>query len=134
MALKFISDAILFTNLHKSSLPLAMSSLYTGYLTNDDPVSKEYRWIKQVMERLNRTFKFSYRVTNGYGNIQGADSHVALFVAFYNFLRPHPYNYWKPLNQIPELEKLSNMPAKWQKLIELSQEHLLTTQNHTLAS
>ncbi len=137
MALKFISDgypvyklAQVQFALEKMEFPLTQ---VIG-LTNDDPVSKEYRWIKQVMERLNRTFKFSYRVTNGYGNIQGADSHVALFVAFYNFLRPHPYNYWKPLNQIPELEKLSNMPAKWQKLIELSQEHLLTTQNHTLAS
>jgi len=33
-------------------------------LTNDDPVSKEYRWLKQIIERLNRTFKFSYKVTN----------------------------------------------------------------------
>lgn len=33
-------------------------------LTNEDPVSKEYRWLKQVVERLNRTFKFSYKVTN----------------------------------------------------------------------
>lgn len=27
-------------------------------LTNDDPVSTEYRWLKQIVERLNRTFKF----------------------------------------------------------------------------
>lgn len=33
-------------------------------LTNDDPISKEYRWLKQIIERLNRTFKFSYKVTN----------------------------------------------------------------------
>ena len=33
-------------------------------LTNDEPVSKEYRWLKQIIERLNRTFKFSYKVTN----------------------------------------------------------------------
>lgn len=137
MALKFIADgypiyklAQVQFALEKMEFPLTQ---VIG-LTNDDPVSTEYRWFKQIMERLNRTFKFSYRVTNGYGNIRGADSHVALFVAFYNFLRPHPYNYWQPLNQIPELEKLPNMPAKWQKLIELSQKHLLTMQNHTLAS
>jgi hypothetical protein len=58
-----------------------------------------------------------------------ADSHVAVFVAYYNFLRPHAYSYWKPLNQIPELESLPNMPAKWQKLIELSQRHLLNIQS-----
>lgn len=137
MALKFIADGypiyklaqIQFT-LEKMEFPLTQ---VIG-LTNDDPVSTEYRWFKQIMERLNRTFKFSYRVTNGYGNMEGADSHVALFVAFYNFLRPHPYNYWRPLNQIPELEKLPNMPAKWQKLIELSQKHLLAVQNRPLAS
>lgn len=137
MALKFIADgypiyklAQVQFALEKMEFPLTQ---VIG-LTNDDPVSTEYRWFKQIMERLNRTFKFSYRVTNGYGNMEGADSHVALFVAFYNFLRPHPYNYWKPLNQIPELEKLPNMPAKWQKLIELSQKHLLTVQNRHLAS
>lgn len=137
MALKFIADgypiyklAQVQFALEKMVFPLTQ---VIG-LTNDDPVSTEYRWFKQIMERLNRTFKFSYRVTNGYGNIVGADSHVALFVAFYNFLRPHPYNYWKPLNQISELEKLPNMPARWQKLIELSQKHLLTMQNQNLAS
>ena len=47
-------------------------------LTNDDEVSKEYRWLKQNIERLNRTFKFSYRVTNGYGSNEGASTHLAL--------------------------------------------------------
>ena len=97
-------------------------------LTNDDPISKEYRWLKQVIERLNRTFKFSYKVTNGYGSYDGSNAHVSLFVAYYNFLRPHPYTYWKPLNQITELDSLPNMPAKWQKLIELSQALILSNQ------
>lgn len=97
-------------------------------LTNDDPVSTEYRWLKQIIERLNRTFKFSYQVTNGYGSGEGSNTHVALFVAYYNFLRPHPYTYWQPLNSIPEIESLPNMPAKWQKLIELSQKLILSKQ------
>ncbi|MCX7921747.1 MAG: DDE-type integrase/transposase/recombinase [Clostridia bacterium] len=97
-------------------------------LTNDDPVSKEYRWLKQIIERLNRTFKFSYQVTNGYGSGEGSNSHVALFVAYYNFLRPHTYTYWEPLNSIPELDSLPNMPAKWQKLIQLSQQLILSKQ------
>ena len=97
-------------------------------LTNDDPVSSEYRWLKQIIERLNRTFKFSYQVTNGYGSREGSNTHVALFVAYYNFLRPHPYNYWRSLNSIPELESVPNMPGKWQKLIELSQQLILSKQ------
>ena len=97
-------------------------------LTNDDPVSKEYRWLKQIIERLNRTFKFSYQVTNGYGSGEGSNTHVALFVAYYNFLRPHSYTYWQPLNSIPELESVPNMPGKWQKLIELSQQLILSKQ------
>lgn len=98
-------------------------------LTNDDPVSTEYRWLKQIVERLNRTFKFSYRTTNGYGSYSGSNTHVALFVAFYNFLRPHSYSYWQPLNDIPEVSGAPNMPAKWIKLIELSQKHLLSMQS-----
>ncbi|MEW6621779.1 MAG: DDE-type integrase/transposase/recombinase [Bacillota bacterium] len=97
-------------------------------LTNDDPVSSEYRWLKQIIERLNRTFKFSYQVTNGYGSGEGSNTHVALFVAYYNFLRPHSYSYWQPLNSIPELDGIDSMPAKWQKLIELSQQLILSKQ------
>jgi hypothetical protein len=131
MNLKFIADGYPIYKL--AQLQFAMQDMAFPLtqvigLTNDDPVSKEYRWLKQNIERLNRTFKFSYRATCGYGSFSGADSHVAVFVAFYNFLRPHSYTYWKPLNAIPELEKCPNMPAKWQKLIELSQLHLLKLQ------
>ena len=97
-------------------------------LTNDDPISKEYRWLKQIIERLNRTFKFSYKVTNGYGSEDGSSTHLVLFVAYYNFLRPHPYNYWRPLNTTPELDKAENMPAKWVTMIELSQKIILSQQ------
>lgn len=50
------------------------------------------------------------------------------FVAYYNFLRPHSYTYWKPLNEVPELEKAELMPAKWQILIELSQQLIIKQQ------
>jgi transposase-like protein len=131
-ALKFVSDGYSIYNLAQQQF--AMKDMFFNLtqvfgLTNEDPVSTEHRWLKQNIERLNRTFKFSYRVTNGYGSFDGADSHVAIFVAYYNFLRPHSYTYWKPLNTIPELERLPNMPAKWQKLIELSQFHLINRQS-----
>ncbi|MBO1695116.1 DDE-type integrase/transposase/recombinase, partial [Bacteroides uniformis] len=35
-------------------------------LTNNDAVSKEFRPYKQMIERLNRTFKSTYRVSCGY--------------------------------------------------------------------
>jgi transposase-like protein/DNA-directed RNA polymerase subunit RPC12/RpoP len=97
-------------------------------LTNDDAVSTEFRWVKQVVERLNRTFKSSYRVTCGYGSENGALYGVSLWVAYYNFLRPHPYNYWKPLNEIEMLNNADNMPAKWQMLIYLGQQTILNMQ------
>jgi len=132
MALKFISDGYSIYDLARLQFAMkdmAFPLIKVIGLSNDDPVSAEYRWVKQNIERLNRTFKFSYRPTGGYGSFQGADSHVAAFVACYNFLRPHPYNYHRPLNQIPTVEVCPNMPAKWQKLIELSQRHLLKLQS-----
>lgn len=129
--LKFVADGYSVYNLAKQQFLLNdkdFNLIQVIGLTNEDPVSKEYRWLKQIIERLNRTFKFSYQVTNGYGSGEGSDAHVGLFVAYYNFLRPHSYTYWEPLNSIKELEAIPNMPGKWQKLIELSQKHILAKQ------
>ena len=49
------------------------------------------------MERLNRTFKSSYRVTCGYGNDEGA----IYWVAYYNY----PYSHLK------RLDGIDNMPC-----------------------
>ena len=97
-------------------------------LTNNDEVSKEYRPYKQKIERLNRTFKASYRVNCGYDNYDGANYSVALWVAYYNFLRPHKSNSFKPLNNIPLLNEAENMPGKWQLLIHLGQKTILKLQ------
>lgn len=136
-ALKFIADGY-------SAYPLASQqcNINNGWdfdvtqvigLTNDDAVSTEFRWVKQVVERLNRTFKSSYRVTCGYGSENGALYGVSLWVAYYNFLRPHPYNYWKPLNEIDILSNADNMPAKWQLLIYLGQQTILNMQKDNVS-
>ena len=91
-------------------------------LTNDDEVSKEFRPYKQMIERLNRTYKASYRPTNGFHNIDGANYDLALWVAYYNFLRPHGHNKYKVLNHVEMLNNASNMPGKWQLLIYLGQQ------------
>lgn len=102
-------------------------SLVIG-LTNDDPVSKEYRPLKQIIERLNRTFKGNYKGTTGFNSDEGPVAFVNLFTAYFNFLRPHSAleNAVPVVN--PGLEKLPHMPARWSKLIQLSQEYLLKNQ------
>lgn len=94
-------------------------------LTNEDEVSKEYRPLKQIIERLNRTFKGNYRSTHGFGSEHGSVSFVTLFVAYFNFLRPHSALEGKVPVTIPELEKLENMPARWTNLIGLAQDWII---------
>ena len=99
-------------------------------LTNDDAVSTKYRPFKQMIERLNRTYKASYRHTNGFDNIDGANYDLALWVAYYNFLRPHKHNKYKVLNEVEILQGADNMPGKWQLLIFLGQQTILELQKH----
>ena len=102
-------------------------------LTNDDEVSKKFRPQKQIIERLNRTFKASYRPTCGYDTLDGANRNLALWVAYYNFLRPHKSKNYQPLNHIQSLSNADNMPAKWQILISLGQQTILNLQKHSSA-
>ena len=81
-------------------------------LTNDDAVSKEYRPYKQMIERLNRTYKQSYRPTNGFENYDGANYDLALWVTYYNFLRPHKHVKYQVLNKVDMLDNADNMPGK----------------------
>jgi len=103
-------------------------------LSNDDAVSKEWRPFKQIIERLNRTFKASYRITCGYGTDDGAYYGINLWVAYYNFLRPHELHRWKrPLNQVDLIKDAGNMPGKWQLLIYLGQQAILAQQENQSA-
>ncbi len=97
-------------------------------LTNDDEVSKDFRPYKQMIERLNRTYKASYRPTNGFDNYDGANYNLALWVAYYNFLRPHKHTNYHVLNKIDMLGNADNMPGKWQLLIFLGQQTILNMQ------
>lgn len=95
-------------------------------LSNNNPVSAEFRPLKQIIERLNRTFKGNYKPTTGYGTDTGAIASVTLFVAYFNFLRPHSALDSNVPALIPELGSLPNMPAKWLKLISLSENFINT--------
>lgn len=103
-------------------------------LANGDAVSKEFRPYKQMVERLNRTYKASYRPTNGFDNIDGANYDLALWVAYYNFLRPHRHNRFRVLNEVEMLEGADNMPGKWQLLIFLGQQTIQNLQEEATAS
>jgi Transposase and inactivated derivatives len=131
---KFIADGY-------SAYPLAAQQFFREFgskmkfditqvigLTNDDEVSKEFRPYKQMIERLNRTFKSSYRVRCGYDNFEGANYNVSLWVAYYNFLRPHQHNKYQVLNKVDMLDASDNMPGKWQLLIFLGQQTILQMQ------
>jgi transposase-like protein len=103
-------------------------------LTNDDVVSKTFRPFKQVVERLNRTFKESYRCTCGYDNFDGANYSVSLWVAYYNFLRKHSYFKYRVLNSTQMLDNADTMPGKWQILMYLGQQTILERQQNTQSS
>ena len=93
-------------------------------LKNQDELSKKLRPFKQAVERHNRSFKTNYRSSHGFGSRGGSVAYVTLFCAFFNFLRPHmALDYEVPV-KIPELQNLPNMPAKWLKLIEMSQNYI----------
>lgn len=87
-----------------------------------------------MIERLNRTYKASYRPTNGFDNIDGANYDLALWIVYYNFLRPHKHNYYKVLNEVDMLKGTDNMPDKWQQLIFLGQQTILNLQNSEATS
>lgn len=94
-------------------------------LTNKDEVSKQYRHLKQIIERLNRTFKGNYRTTTGFGSADGSVAFVTVFVAYFNFRRPHSAIEGRIPVVLKELESKPNMPARWCALIDLSQKFAL---------
>lgn len=87
-------------------------------LTNDDPVSKEHRPAKQIIERLNRTFQYLYAVKNGFNTFAGANDFMCLFTTYFNFLRNHTALGYKPPVQLDCLKKTHNMPSKWNILLD----------------
>lgn len=93
-------------------------------LTNKDEISKEYRWLKQIIERLNRTFKGVYRRKNGFNSLENANEFMVLFASFFNFLRRHSTLQYKVPVSIPEIIDIPDMPSKWLQLLKLSYEHL----------
>jgi len=89
-------------------------------LQNLDAESEKYRRYKQMIERLNRTYKYHIQAQNGFGNISGAVTKMVLFVTHYNFLRAHKaLDYATPI-YIPELSAIPTIQGKWVKIIAMA--------------
>jgi putative transposase len=86
-------------------------------LKNLDEESREYRSFKQLVERLNRTYKYHTRPRAGFKTFDGAVALTTLFIAYYNFMRPHSALKTTPIS-LDSLHDSHLMPEKWVTLIE----------------
>lgn len=111
--------AIHFLNAQKTLNPKIIHRKVIG-LQNLDQESEEFRPFKQLIERLNRTYKHHIRPAHGFNSSNGAVALTTLFVTHYNFLRPHSSLKHKTPVQLPELQTVSTIQAKWAKILSLA--------------
>ncbi|MFZ3115675.1 MAG: DDE-type integrase/transposase/recombinase [Syntrophales bacterium] len=122
----FVSDGnpaypagILFLNAQEKDCPPIQHRKVIG-LQNLDAESEEFRAFKQLIERLNRTYKYHVRPAADFNSNNGAVALTTLFVTHYNFLRPHMSLLGKPPVHLPELATVSTIQGKWAKIISLA--------------
>ncbi len=86
-------------------------------LQNLDEESETYRPFKQLIERLNRTYKFHVRPANGFNSENGALALTILFVTHCNFLRDHiALNYKTPV-ELDFLKQHNTIQAQWAEIL-----------------
>ncbi|MBU4304215.1 MAG: DDE-type integrase/transposase/recombinase [Candidatus Omnitrophica bacterium] len=89
-------------------------------LQNLDSESTEFRPFKQLIERLNRTYKFHTQAANGFNSKSGAIALTTLFVTYYNFFRPHSsLNYESPI-PLDDLLPIPTLQGKWAKVLNMA--------------
>ena len=89
-------------------------------LQNLDAESEQWRAFKQLIERLNRTYKYHVRPAAGFNSNNGAVALTTLFVTHYNFLRPHMSLKYKTPVHLPELDNIATIQGKWAKIVSLA--------------
>ncbi len=87
-------------------------------LQNLDDESTEYRPYKQIIERLNRSYKSTIKSCCGFKDFNGAVSLTTCFVSFYNFLRPHQSLKYDVPVPLPFIDKDITIQAKWTRLLK----------------
>jgi transposase-like protein len=113
-------DGIHFLNAQRpKELPRIEHRQVIG-LQNLDEESTIFRPFKQLIERLNRTFKFHIRPSCGFKSDNGAIALTTLVVTHYNFLRPHmSLDYETPID-VPELKNISTIQGQWIKILSMA--------------
>lgn len=86
-------------------------------LQNLDAESAEFRHYKQIIERLNRTYKYHTRSAYGFNSKNGAISLTTLFVTYYNFIRPHKSLQYQSPIQLDSLKEIKTIQAKWAQIL-----------------
>lgn len=109
-------SAVMAYNKHLEEDHMLKKNTVIG-LQNIDKESAKYREFKQLIERLNRTYKYHTRPRAGFKSFGGAVALTTLFVAYYNFMRPH----MALKNNVPVkldcLKKNMLMPEAWVTLL-----------------
>jgi len=108
-----------FINSQSDSIPSITHHQVIG-LQNLDKESEEFRPFKQLIERLNRTYKYHVKPSHGFNVVNGAVALTTLFVTHYNFLRPHMSLHYNTPVQLPDLEGISTIQGKWAKILSLA--------------
>jgi len=107
-----------YINMNNKHLKIALKNVIG--LQNLDAESEEYRPYKQIIERLNRTYKYHIQPANGFNSFNGAVSKTVLFVTYYNFIRPHKsLKYQSPI-KLSQLNGIDTIQGKWAKVISLA--------------
>jgi transposase-like protein len=126
-SLLFITDGnpsyqagVHFLNRHRSPHQPPFTLLQVIGLENLGAISTQYRPFKQLLERLNRTYKYHVRSACGFATRNGAVALTTLFVTHYNFLRPHMALQYRIPIALPELNSLSTLQGKWTKILEMA--------------
>jgi len=88
-------------------------------LKNEDQQSTQFRPFKQLIERLNRTYRYHTRSRSGHKSLNGARALTTLFVTHYNFLRRHRTLGNRPPVHLPELDDIKTLQGRWLKLLGL---------------
>jgi len=126
-SLHFITDgnpayvaALHYLNAQRSQAQPHHSLSQVLGLENLDEISTQYRPFKQLIERLNRTYKYHVRSACGFATRNGAVALTVLFVTFYNFLRSHMALNYRPPVQLPKLNTITTLQGRWNKILEMA--------------
>ena len=89
-------------------------------LQNLDEESELNRHFKQIIERLNRTYKYHVRSANGFKSKNGAIAYTTLFVTHFNFLRPHMALKYKVPIPIKAVQECRTIQEQWCRIIDIA--------------